>query len=394
MHGDHADAAGVDVVYITLLLRGYLDLHGRGREQARIIDRRGVSALRGDEFGEHIFGRSVRDGALEHGLRRFVVFRDAGRREDAGAERVAELHELARSCAGEGVDRLAHLEGVAHSEAERLVHVRDDGDGLLAGALADGDKLGCERAGVVLRLHEGAAAALDVEHDDVRARGELLGHDAARDQRDARDGAGHVAQGVELLVRRDEVRRLPGDDHADVLDVLIKLLEREIRGKAGKALELVDRAAGVAEAAAGHLGHLDAAGRHHRHEDERGLVPHAAGGVLVRLDAGDAGEVDRLAAVEHGEREIERLAPVHAAKIDRHRHGGHLIVRHGAVDKAADHPLNLLGCQLAAVAFFHDQVVHLHPGHAPFLLCLDNMIFYHVQSGKTRYSRPSITRRR
>ena len=65
-----------------------------------------------------------------------------------------------------------------------------------------------ELARVVERLHEGAVADLDVEHDRLGAGGDLLRHDARRDQRDAVDGRGHVAKGVEPLVGRDEVRGL------------------------------------------------------------------------------------------------------------------------------------------------------------------------------------------
>ena len=48
-----------------------------------------------------------------------------------------------------------------------------------------------------------------------RAGRELLRHDRARDQRDDVDGRRDVAQRVELLVGRDEVRGLADDRHAD-----------------------------------------------------------------------------------------------------------------------------------------------------------------------------------
>ena len=155
----------------------------------------------------------------------------------------------------------------------------------------------------------------------------------------------------------DKLESFPGWSSAVPME---KFFFRNVRRPAGEALELVERAARMAETAAGHLRHLHAARGHHRHEHERGLVPHAAGGVLVRLHAGDAGEIQRIAAVHHRHREIERLAPVHAAKIDRHGHGRHLVVRDRAVGIAADHKPDLLRRERAAVAFFHDQIIHLH----------------------------------
>ena len=69
-------------------------------------------------------------------------------------------------------------------------------------------------ARVLDRLHEGAVADLDVEHDRLRAGGELLRHDRRRDQRELVDGRGDVAQAVEQLVGRNEVAGLADDRDA------------------------------------------------------------------------------------------------------------------------------------------------------------------------------------
>ena len=74
-----------------------------------------------------------------------------------------------------------------------------------------------------------------------------------------------------------------------------ELGEGEADAEAGDGLELVQRSAGVAEAAARDHGHVDAAGRGQRSEDQRRLVAHAARGVLVDLGAGQVGEVEHLA---------------------------------------------------------------------------------------------------
>ena len=338
----------------------HLHLHRRHGQERRVIDCGRVAVLRRDELRQLFERRTIRDRLLQHGARRRIVGRHARLREDAAAERQAQLEQFALIFPAQRRDGLLDLERIADGVAKRLIHVRDDGDRLAAGHFADLDHLGRELARIVQRLHKRTAAALDVQHDDVRTGGQLLGHDAADDERDARHGAGHVTQGVELLVRRVEVRRLAGNDHADAIHILQKALHGQIDVEARNALELVERAARVPEAAAGHLRHLHTEARHHRHEHERGLVAHAAGRVFVRLDAGHARQIQRLAAVHHGHGQVQRLAPVHAAEIDGHGHGGHLIIRDLPTAVAVDHIADLLRREGLPVALFRDQIAHSH----------------------------------
>ena len=155
-----------------------------------------------------------------------------------------------------------------------------------------------ERAGVVERLHERAVADLDVEHDRVGAARDLLRHDRGRDQRQDVHRRGHVAERVELLVGRARGRRSgrrsrarpssPGSTNWSM---------RELDVEAGDRLELVERAAGVAEPAAAHLPDRHAAGGDDRADGDRGLVADAAGRVLVDdLAAERRAEVERAAA--------------------------------------------------------------------------------------------------
>ena len=111
--------------------------------------------------------------------------------------------------------------------------------------------------------------------------GELLRHDRGGDERDDVDGRGHVPERVELLVGRDEVGGLPDDREADLAHLRDELVGRQLDAEAGDRLELVERAARVPEPAAGHLPEGDAAGGDDRADGDRGLVPDAAGRVLV-----------------------------------------------------------------------------------------------------------------
>ena len=65
-----------------------------------------------------------------------------------------------------------------------------------------------------------------------------------------------------------------------------------LRQEAGNRLELVERPAGVAEAAPAHHRHRDAARGDERREAEAHLVADAAGRVLVDLDPGHGREVE------------------------------------------------------------------------------------------------------
>ena len=65
---------------------------------------------------------------------------------------------------------------------------------------------------------------LDVEHERAGALGDLLAHDRRGDERDGLDGAGDVAQGVELLVGRRQAVTRRADDGADVLELPHHLL--------------------------------------------------------------------------------------------------------------------------------------------------------------------------
>ena len=78
--------------------------------------------------------------------------------------------------------------------------------------------------------------------------------------------------------------------------------------KPGDRLELVERAAGVAEAAAGELGDRHAAGRHERRHDERRLVADAAGRVLVGDGPANRCQVEPRARADHRPHQVGRLA--------------------------------------------------------------------------------------
>ena len=130
-----------------------------------------------------------------------------------------------------------------------------------------------------------------------------------------------------------------------------KFVGLEVHTHSGDRFKLVDRAARKAEAWAGELRDVRAAGRRERQQDERRLVAYAAGAVLVydahlrRVGVGLAGFRERV-------RVVRQLAAVESAEVDGHEPRSRLVVGHAPVHYAADELVEL-GLRVAAsVAVF------------------------------------------
>ena len=192
---------------------------------ARKRVRVGIAALRADPALVDRECRAVGDRGLGSPPPLVRVDPEIGERQQPRARVQDELGEIGRPLAAHGGARLADLERVPDGGAERLIHVRQQADDLAAGAPAELEHRLGEHARVLERLHEGAVADLDVEHDRVRPARELLGHDRRRDQRHDVDRRGHVAEAVELLVGRDEIGGLADDREPDVAHLLDELVD-------------------------------------------------------------------------------------------------------------------------------------------------------------------------
>ena len=177
------------------------------------------------------------------------------------------------------------------------------------------------------------------------------------------DGAGDVAEAVELLVRRYEVVGLADDREPDVLDLGDEVVDGEVDAEAGNRLELVERPSRVPEPAPAHLPDRHAAGRHDRADRDRRLVADAAGGVLVHdLPAEGGAEVERAAAADHRVGERVRLGRRHPAEVDGHAERGQLVVRDLAARVAEDQLRDLLGRKLLPVPLPLDQLGRVDHG--------------------------------
>ena len=360
MHGDKADVLRFhrgDVAVARSLDRA----HDRGlRQQRRVVYGGGVAALRADHGRELIERRAALDGLFQPRAGFLFRFGETAADEDVRAEHEAQLAQIRHIRAAQDGDRFLDLQRVADGEAERLIHIGHDSGHVAPGVLADAHHLPRELKGGFLRFHERAGAGLYVQHDGARAGGELLGHDARNDQRDGVHRRGHVAQRVHFLIRRGEIRRLPGNHKTNVLGIFEEFFGRHGGGKAGEGFELVDRAAGVPETAAGHFRHFAAARRHHRAEHERGLVADAAGRMLVGGVLAERREIDHVAGVLHFYGELRRFLRRHAAEIDRHHQRGHLVIRDIPRRVAVDDKMQFLLRESLTLFFLFNEIGHMH----------------------------------
>ena len=217
-----------------------------------------------------------------------------------------------------------------------------------------------QAAGVGLFLHKGAGADLDVQQQRVHALGQLLAHDGGGNQRDAFDGAGGVTEGVNLAVGRDQLLGLPDHGAAGAAHCFLELLDGEFGVEAGNGFQLVQRSAGVPQAAARDHGHRMAGGGHQRRQHQAGLVAHAAGRVLIDLGGRQVAEIDAGARLHVKFGEVGQLGIRQRLETDRHQKGGHLVIGHFAAGVALDHHGQFFAAQFCPVTLFTDDVDDSH----------------------------------
>ena len=116
----------------------------------------------------------------------------------------------------------------------------------------------------------------------------------------------------------------------------------------------------MTQAAATHLGNLDAQRRNKWSHYQRGFIANAAGRVLVHLDTRDCREVHHVAGLGHCHGQVSRLVRGHAFVENGHCKRGGLIIGNIPSYVARDKVINLGVGKLAAVAFLFNHVVHAH----------------------------------
>ena len=135
-----------------------------------------------------------------------------------------------------------------------------------------------------------------------------------------------------------------------------KFSDRKIYVEAGDGFQLVECAAGVAEAAAADHGDRHARRGGQRSQHQRSFVADAAGGMLVDFARRQGRKIEHVAGMQHRVGQGCGFSARHALQNDRHQPGRHLIVGNFAVGVGADQAFDLGAGQLDAVALFADHI--------------------------------------
>ncbi len=240
--------------------------------------------------------------------------------EHARASRTDRSSDVRRTSPFQRLDRLDRPRWRCRSPAERRVHGGEQRFGADAVALGDPDEPGRQLAGISLRFHEGAAADFHVEHERA---------DALR--RSSCSGSTPQISGMLSTVpvtSRSAYSRRSAGAISSVCPMSAQPVRRNVSRisssvscvrNPGNRLELVERAARVAQTSAGHHRNDRAAGGGKRRDHERRLVADAAGRVFVDRCAAELGQIDLLAGPDHRVGEDRRFLDGHAAEHDRHQ---------------------------------------------------------------------------
>ncbi len=257
----------------------------RVRQTAGIFDHARIASLQANHFAECITRAS---GSNHFRCERAACsdgFRAAAQDEHPGGKFQAQFAQIVRAFAVEDFDAFLDFERVADFAAQRLLHVGDERDDFFAHAHAGFDHQLGEIFGVFLLFHERAVAGFYVEHQRVNSLRHFFAHDGGGDQVGAFDCGGDVAQGVELFIGGRDFGGLADQGAMSQRERAAEFCELQIYVEAGDGFQFVERAAGVAEAAAADHGHVEAGRGNDGSDDERSFVADAAGGVLVHFRA-------------------------------------------------------------------------------------------------------------
>ena len=239
----------------------------------------------------------------------------------------AEARQVGRAGLLQSLRDFHHFQSVANGIAERLVHVGDERLDLLVHAAANANHGLRQAAGFHLRLHEGTIANLHVEHEGIYAFRHLLRHDGRSDERYGFHGASDIAERVDAVIGRRHFVVLANKTEPEFSELSTELLHGQIGSEAGDGLQLVQGAAGVAQATSGNHRHHHASSGRDRSTDQTGFIANPTRGVFIYFHSRDLGQRNHFAGLHHALGQGTYFSVRHTAKIGRHEEGGHLVIR-------------------------------------------------------------------
>ena len=297
-HAGTADFFGVVAVDIAGLLGQDLTAVSGGSKAAVILQHGNIAALCGKHLLALFKGRAVCHCFFRHGTA-FFLGAQPGQQQHIHCQLIADLGQIGRAAALQHLHAFHHFQAVADVVAKGRIHIRDQSRHIAAVVGADGNHLLRQLNGLIHGFHKCTVAAGDIQQNGIAARCQLFAHNAAGDQRNAVHGGRYIPQRIHFFICHSQVAALADHRNADFIHLGKKFFLIQCSAGAGHAFHLIHRAARVAQAAAAHFGDFHAAGRHNGGDHQRGFIAHAAGGVLIHLDALNGRKIHHVTGMCH-----------------------------------------------------------------------------------------------
>src|SRR5690348_4501621 len=248
-HAGSADLLASDARNESAASRANFFRFARARQARRILHRTRIAALLRNYLTEFITSAACSNHFFGNLLPGCQACGRAGEKEHPSGELDAKRAQIGRPAIVQDFQAFCDFERVANGVAERLVHVGYERNDAFAHVLSGVHKQLGERNGVFFILHERAVAGFHVEHERIKPLGEFFRHDGSADQAGTLHRAGYITQSVEALIGRSNFRSRGAEGAIARRERVAKFAFREIDVEPGYGFELVERAAGVAEAA-------------------------------------------------------------------------------------------------------------------------------------------------
>ena len=349
------DLAGVDGVHVATLRGRQLADELRLGELRRIVDPVGLATLGADHRLELLESGTVLEVLLDGLLGGKGRTGDTGEAHDFHTQLEDEVLQVFGAFALQEADGFEDFEARANGVAEGLVDVGHEGHALAIKRAGDAGDDTSELLGLLEVADKGTVAPLYVDHQAFAAFGELLGEDAARDEREGRNRARLLAELVEDIIRRSDFAALLGDGATHAFELLAELVHRGLALEARNRAELLDSRDAEFFVLAVHARHDDTGGGTEGAEHHGSLIAHATGRDLGDLGLGETVEVDDVT----GETELfgqERgFLRGHLLEVDCHGQSGLLGLRHFGVHDRVDDLADLVGGELASIPLLLDE---------------------------------------
>ncbi len=172
------------------------------REQGDIIANPRIAALPLNHLLEFFKPRAGCQCLLEHPLRLDRIFAHMGGNQHPRPQEEGDGHQISVRAIRQNINGFLYFERVPDMRAERLGHGGDHGDDFTPRLRADIDHCLRKLHALFQRVHDSARPEFHVQHNGMCAGGKFFGKNTGCNQRNGVHRAGHIAQGVQFLIRR------------------------------------------------------------------------------------------------------------------------------------------------------------------------------------------------